>query len=99
MQFVGPDSFSIFLSIGLLVGIVVGGLASISGAIYGALFIQFVPNLADDVSKAAPSASTAVVLILTVYLAPRGVAGLLQKLAQLTALKVVRHVELPKEKQ
>ncbi len=37
-----------------LIGIVVGGLASISGAIYGALFIQFVPNIADEISKAAP---------------------------------------------
>ena len=100
VQFVGPDSFSIFLSIGLLVGIVVGGLASISGAIYGALFIQFIPNLADDVSKAAPSAVYGVVLILTVYLAPRGVVGLLQKLAlHLRALKVTRPVALPKEKQ
>ena len=63
VQFVGPDSFSVFLSISLLVGVVVGGLASISGAVYGALFIQFVPNLADDISKAAPSAIYGVVLI------------------------------------
>ena len=54
IQFVAPDSFNIFLSITLLIGIVIGGLASISGAIYGALFIQFVPNIADDISKAAP---------------------------------------------
>jgi len=50
----GPDSFNIFLSIVFLVGIVVGGLASISGAVYGALFIQFIPNIADEISKAAP---------------------------------------------
>src|SRR4029079_425118 len=37
IQFVAPDSFNIFLSITFLVGIVIGGLASISGAIYGAL--------------------------------------------------------------
>jgi branched-chain amino acid transport system permease protein len=80
VQFVGPDSFSIFLSISFLVGIVVGGLASISGAVFGALFIQFVPNLADDVSKAAPSAVYGVVLIVCVYLMPYGVAGLLKKL-------------------
>ena len=79
VQFVGPDSFSVFLSISLLVGVVVGGLASISGAVYGALFIQFVPNLADDVSKAAPSAVYGVVLILSVYLMPRGVAGLVRR--------------------
>jgi|CZKU01.1.fsa_nt_gi branched-chain amino acid transport system permease protein len=79
VQFVGPDSFTIFLSISLLVGIVVGGLASISGAVFGALFIQFVPNLADDVSKAAPSAVYGVVLIVSVYLMPYGVSGLLRK--------------------
>jgi branched-chain amino acid transport system permease protein len=81
VQFVGPDSFGVFLSISLLVGVVVGGLASISGAVYGALFIQFVPNLADDVSKAAPSAVYGVVLVLSVYLMPRGVAGLVRRLS------------------
>jgi branched-chain amino acid transport system permease protein len=78
-QFVGPDSFSIFLSISLLVGVVVGGLASVSGAVFGALFIQFVPDLADAVSKAAPSAVYGVVLIVSVYLMPHGVAGLLRR--------------------
>ena len=80
MQFVGPDSFAVFVSISFLVGVVVGGLASISGAIYGALFIQFVPDLADYVSKAAPSAVYGVVLIVSIYLMPRGVAGSLRRL-------------------
>jgi len=75
IQFVAPDSFNIFLSIMFLVGIVVGGLASISGAIYGALFIQFVPNIADEISKAAPWAIFGIFLIGFVYLMPMGVAG------------------------
>jgi len=63
VQFVAPDSFNVFLSISFLVGVVVGGLASISGALYGALFIQFVPNIADQISKAAPlGESTAIFL-------------------------------------
>ena len=78
VQFVAPDSFNIFLSIMLLVGIVVGGLASISGAVYGALFIQFVPNIADEVSKAAPWAIFGVFMIVFVYLMPTGVAGALR---------------------
>jgi branched-chain amino acid transport system permease protein len=82
VQFVGPDSFSIFLSIGFLVGVVVGGLASISGAVYGALFIQFVPNLADDVSKAAPTAVYGVALIASVHLMPHGVAGVVRGLTR-----------------
>jgi branched-chain amino acid transport system permease protein len=75
VQFVAPDSFNIFLSIMLLVGIVVGGLASISGALYGALFIQFVPNVADEVSKAAPWAVFGIFMIAFVYVMPTGVAG------------------------
>jgi branched-chain amino acid transport system permease protein len=80
VRFVSPDSFSPFLSIGFLVGVVVGGLASIPGAVFGAVFIQFVPDLADAVSRAAPSAVYGVVLIVCVYAMPSGVAGSLQKL-------------------
>jgi branched-chain amino acid transport system permease protein len=75
VQYVAPDSFNIFLSIVLLIGIVIGGLASISGAIYGALFIQFVPNIADEISKAAPWAIFGIFLIGFVYLMPMGIAG------------------------
>jgi branched-chain amino acid transport system permease protein len=75
VQFVAPDSFNVFLSITFLVGIVVGGLASLSGALYGALFIQFVPNIADEISKAAPWAIFGAFLIGFVYVMPTGVAG------------------------
>ena len=78
IQFVAPDSFNIFLSITLLTGIVIGGLASISGAFFGALFIQFVPNIADKLSKAAPWAIYGVILIAFMYLMPAGVAGFLR---------------------
>jgi branched-chain amino acid transport system permease protein len=75
IQFVAPDSFNIFLSITFLIGIVIGGLASIPGAIYGAIFIQFVPNIADDISKAAPWAIFGLFLLAFVYAMPAGVAG------------------------
>lgn len=84
IQFVAPDSFSIFLSITFLVGIVVGGLASLSGAIFGAFFIQFVPNIADQISKSAPWAIYGVFLILCMYFLPFGVAGAI-KMARLKA--------------
>ena len=75
IQYVAPDSFNIFVSIVLLIGIVVGGLASISGALYGALFVQFIPNIADDISTAAPWAIFGIFMIGFVYLMPTGVAG------------------------
>jgi branched-chain amino acid transport system permease protein len=79
VQFVAPDSFTVFLSISLLVGIVVGGLASIAGAIFGAFFLQLVPNYAQDLSKAAPWAIYGVFLILCMYMMPRGVAGFMPR--------------------
>jgi branched-chain amino acid transport system permease protein len=75
VAYVAPDTFDIFLSITFLVGVVIGGLASISGAIYGALFIQFVPNYAQAISKAAPWAIYGIALILFMYVMPRGVSG------------------------
>ncbi len=78
VQFVAPDSFVALVSITFLIGIVIGGLASISGVIYGALFIQFVPNIADEISKAAPWAVYGLFLLAFVFLAPKGVAGFVE---------------------
>lgn len=78
VAFVAPDSFTVFLSITFLVGVVVGGLATIWGAIFGAIFIQFIPNVADEISKSAPWAIYGVFLIGLMYLMPTGVMGLLQ---------------------
>jgi branched-chain amino acid transport system permease protein len=82
--FVSPDSFELFLSLSFLVGIVVGGLASISGVLFGALFIEFVPNYADQLSnlfgesaKALPGAIYGALLIALMYAMPAGVAGVI----------------------
>ena len=79
VAFVAPDSFTVFLSITFLVGVVVGGLASIWGAVFGAIFIQFVPNIADEISKSAPWAIYGVFLIAFMYLLPTGVVGGLRR--------------------
>ena len=80
--FVSPESFGLALSLAFLVGIVVGGLASLGGALFGALFIEFVPNLADQLTvsfgegaKALPGAIYGALLILVMAAMPTGVAG------------------------
>lgn len=82
VQYVSADSFGIFVSISFLVGVVIGGLGTISGALFGAAFIQFVPNVADQVSKAAPWAVYGVFLILAMFIAPGGVVGLWRRLVR-----------------
>src|SRR5271156_5896320 len=79
-QFVAPDSFGVFVSITLFVGLVVGGVSSIGGTLIGAAFIEFVPNLADKVSKAAPGAVYGVILVACMYVMPSGVGGALARL-------------------
>jgi branched-chain amino acid transport system permease protein len=85
VQFVAPDSFSVFVSITLFVGLVVGGVASIPGALFGAAFIEFIPNIAEQVSKAAPGAIYGVILIACMYVMPSGVGGALARLVRRVA--------------
>ena len=85
VQFVAPDTFNFFLSVTFLVGVVLGGLASIPGAIFGGLVIVFIPNFAEQVSKAAPWAIYGVFLILFMYFMPTGIWGFIRLLyARLT---------------
>ncbi|HUG21004.1 branched-chain amino acid ABC transporter permease [Piscinibacter sp.] len=83
VQFVAPDSFTVFLSITLLVGAVVGGLSSLSGAVYGAIFIQFVPGFAEKVSQAAPWAVYGAILLVLMLVWPTGAAGGVARLRNL----------------
>lgn len=78
IQFVAPDSFSWFLSITFVVGALVGGLGSLSGPFYGALFIQFVPEISDKVFHEAPLMPYGILLIVFMFVLPTGVSGLVE---------------------
>ncbi|MDP9284211.1 MAG: branched-chain amino acid ABC transporter permease [Actinomycetota bacterium] len=94
VTYVNPDTFPIDLSILLLVGIVLGGAGSLGGMVFGALFVEFIritwgPALLDLVSRVhhvdtrapgSPLVIYGVVLLLVLYAAPTGAAGLLRRL-------------------
>jgi branched-chain amino acid transport system permease protein len=84
--YVNPDTFPVQLSIFLLVGVVVAGLGSLTGLIVGAIFIQFMPLWAQNVSKSpgAPAVVYGVVLILVVLALPGGAAGVVTQVQRLT---------------
>jgi len=75
VQFVAPDSFTFFLAVSFLVGLVIGGVGWIPGAVIGGLFIMYIPNLAEQVSKGLAWAVYGVILILVIYVMPTGAAG------------------------
>ncbi|WP_419247580.1 branched-chain amino acid ABC transporter permease [Roseibium aggregatum] len=80
VQFVAPDSFTFVLAIALFVGLVIGGVGSIPGAVIGGLFLVFVPNFAEEISKGLAGAVYGAILILVIYAMPSGAAGLVRML-------------------
>jgi branched-chain amino acid transport system permease protein len=73
--FVGPDSYSLMLSVGFLAAIVVGGLGTIWGALVAGLFLQFVPTYASDISEALAGTVYGGILIACMFFMPRGIVG------------------------
>jgi branched-chain amino acid transport system permease protein len=96
--FINPDTFPIALSIFLLVGIVIGGLGGLSGLVFGAIFVAFLPlwaqgqdvgsllpdRIVEETQKpGGPAIVYGVVLILLMFVLPNGVSGLFRKVGQL----------------
>ncbi|MDP9107335.1 MAG: branched-chain amino acid ABC transporter permease [Candidatus Eremiobacteraeota bacterium] len=78
--FVSPDTFSFALSITLLIGAVLGGILTFWGALVGALVIEFLPLVAQQINNAAPSVVYGVTLILMMLFVPDGIVGGVQRL-------------------
>jgi len=102
VSYINPDTFPIGLSILLLASSVVGGLGSLSGVIFGALLLEFLPIYAQNppvldfsFSKQAPSVVFGVVLILIVLAAPGGVASLLRRGGRPVRLALARRGSRP----
>jgi len=82
VQNASPDSFDIMLSITLLLGVVVGGLGSVAGPLIGAIFLEFMRQYAEVILQSAINFVYGALLILTMLIAPRGIAGLPDRLRQ-----------------
>jgi branched-chain amino acid transport system permease protein len=75
VQFVAPDSFSLFVSINFLVGLILGGMGSLPGCIFGGLFVLYVPNIAESVSRGLAGAAYGIIMLLVIFAMPSGAAG------------------------
>ena len=76
--FVAPESFTLVVSFSFLAAIVVGGLATVAGALFGALFIVFVPVWSSDVNDALSGVIYGAALIACMYVFRSGIMGLLR---------------------
>jgi len=96
ITYVNPDTFPIDLSILLLTGVVIGGAGSLGGMVFGALFVEFIriswgPGLVHLLNRVttvhinthapgSPLVIYGLVLLLVLFAAPSGVAGLVRRL-------------------
>ena len=85
-SYINPDTFGLSLSLALLVGVVIGGLGLDFGAVLGGLFVVWLPYFAEKASglqigafsfAGKPDIFYGALLILVLFFAPNGAAGLL----------------------
>lgn len=86
LQSVVPDAYLFTFSLALLTGAVIGGIRSWAGALVGAVFVVYLPQLVSDtvgdtLAGHWTQVGYALVLLLTLYFAPQGLAGLGSRIA------------------
>jgi branched-chain amino acid transport system permease protein len=95
-QSVAPGAFSLTFSLFLLMAVVIGGLGSLAGAVWGAILIVVLPDLADSLAESLPVSSNLAerldgnlaigvfgLIVIGVMLAvPSGIQGLLVALVR-----------------
>ena len=83
IRYVGPGMFGVFLSFGFLIGIAVGGIGTLSGAIYGAIFLQLIFVLVGTTARALQTWNLSLIygtiLVLFLVFNPLGVAGAIDR--------------------
>jgi branched-chain amino acid transport system permease protein len=84
--FVSADSYQVTLSIAILIGSIIGGIGTIEGAVIGGFINEFLPTESHDfvyqysptLSTAAPGITQGVLLLLIIFFARDGIAGIVR---------------------
>lgn len=79
ISYVNPDSYNLQLSLTLLIGLVLGGLAYLWGPLLGGLLVVWLPYVAEQAFKGKPDVAFGILLVVVVFAAPNGAAGLIHR--------------------
>ena len=86
LQYVAPSLFGPFLSFGFLIGVALGGLATLSGAIYGAVLMQAIYAAVGITAGALQTNQVfliyGILVILALHLMPGGIASIAARVGQ-----------------
>jgi branched-chain amino acid transport system permease protein len=78
VSFISVDSFGIDRAVSFLLLAVIGGVQTVAGALFGAAFVTFAPNLLSKLGDVHPLLFAGV-LVLTVIFLPQGIGGWLKE--------------------
>jgi branched-chain amino acid transport system permease protein len=73
--YISPDDVTIMLSLAFVTAVIIGGVSTISGALFGALFVRLVPLYASEVNDVLTGVVYGTTLIVVMYAMPGGIAG------------------------
>jgi branched-chain amino acid transport system permease protein len=106
-QLAAPGAFQLSLSLALLTGIVLGGLGSLTGALWGAVALVYLPQWSDDIAHSfslsndiqsnLPLALYGIVLMGVIVAVPQGIQGALRGLARIARARLRRRSSTPNE--
>jgi len=94
LRYSGPENFNVHLSILLILTLIIGGRHRLAGAIAGAIFVKFLPELIRDVQDYEGIIYGGSLILLTLF-SPRGLIGLIESFFQLLG-KLVAQTPLTK---
>ncbi len=77
LRYAGPENFNVHLSILLILTLIIGGRHRLAGAVVGAIFVKFLPELIRDVQEYEGIIYGGALIFLTLF-SPRGLIGLIE---------------------
>ncbi len=83
---ISPATFDFMATMWLVMYVLIGGISSFAGPIIGTFVLILIPELFRDLKMYAPFISSAI-LVIVVYLMPKGLAGLPKALARMKRLQ------------
>lgn len=86
LQYVAPGLYEAFLSFGFLIGIAIGGFGALSGALYGAVFLQLIFAAVGATARSLDTANAyliyGIILILVIQFMPGGITSVVERIRQ-----------------
>lgn len=78
VQYVGPEAFGLPLAIAFITMIVIGGLGTVPGVVFGAFFVQYVPQWTAEINQSAAGITYGAALIVFIFVIPYGLISVIR---------------------